>query len=225
MASLTSVATQAIDTATTTPTFTLPAGTARKVLFIEWTGNAITLDTIPSGYSSVLAFDATAGNPDAHFVLIASDADTSDTSVQLTFSSNVQPVAIRAVATDWDFANVEGAQTDGSVDPPSLDATFTTNANTLRIAVHYWEDSRRSITTYPTDTPDNNTQVINGVTGAGTGGIGFGTVNTATDPFDPAAFVRTGNVGAASASIAIAHSAVATSLVPKRRRYNGIIQR
>lgn len=206
MASLSSIATQAIDTGTTTPTFTLPAGTAIKVLFIQWTGNAITLDTIPSGYSSVLAFDATAGNPDAHFALIASDAATSDTSVQLTFSSNVQPTAIRAIATDWDFANVEGAQTDGSVDPPSLDATFTTDANTLRIAVHYWEDSRRSISTYPSNCPDNNTQVINGVTGAGTGGIGFGTVNTATDPFDPDAFVRTGNVGAASITIAIGHS-------------------
>lgn len=138
------------DTATTSFSVDLPAGTSNKLIFFTYYGGGA--DITVSATSWNLLSDNERGT--GYGLAILYRESTSETSVTVSTSANVDAVWVGA-STDGDVTAITSGtpalETTGTPNPPSV----TVSSGDYRvIALCIYDDARRSVTAYPTGYTD-----------------------------------------------------------------------
>lgn len=181
-------------------TINLPAGTAFKGVWIATLSDTAHTVSGPAGWSVVQSLAITSAR---RFTLLTSDAATSATSVQVD-TTQATIAAAQGFSTDGALDDlIDTTWTNGSSnvpDPPALSGMASGDYRVVAACCYF--DARRSVSGYPTNYADNQSNPTHDANNEA--GVGHATrALTSITAEDPGTFTLSGNIIWGAATIAI----------------------
>lgn len=208
----------------TAPPVNVPTGTARKIIYFVCVPSvgAQPIDSVSSGWSVVAEAAYEPIGAKTRIALIASDADTSDTTCTVTVTS-ANPgswCSIASAIVDWS-GNLVSGHVEDSKDPPNVTLPWGASVPSLIIPAYGHEDGRKTPSGYP-ETGNNelsNEPGASGCTGA------WCTVGVSAASYDPGVYTEGGAVNAMVSTFGLQETVTPTSLPIFRNPLRGLVQR